>query len=219
LAVFNVTVRTTASLHPPVEPHEFVSAHTGTITCMDEETGAVSRVGKVTALRVNAGLALNAGEDLFEVCDSHSSELASLHTLLYAPGQYHFRRPVMARFEASQSDLLVLDYVVLHPRWRRLRLGLLAVRRFVDMVGAGCGLAVSHIAPVRHGAARDVGVSGSWLPRHETADERRAATVSLRGYFRRMGFTRLGRTKFYALPLNLVTPTAADLLRGGTDRE
>jgi hypothetical protein len=218
LAVFNVTVRTTASLHPAVEPHEFVSAHTGTITCMDEETGAVTRVGKVTALRVNAGLALNAGEDLCEVCDAHSSELATLHTLLYAPGQYHFRLRLMARFEASQSDLLVLDYVVLHPRWRGLRLGLLAVRRLVDVVGAGCGLAVCHIAPVRHGAARHVGVPGAWLPRHDTPDERREAAVSLRRYFRRMGFVRLGRTKYYALPLNLVTPTAADLLRGGADR-
>jgi hypothetical protein len=120
----------------------------------------------------------------------------------------------MARFEAAQSDLLVLDYVVIHPRWRQLRLGLLAARRMVDMVGAGCGLAVAHIAPIRHRAADTVGVPGSWLPRHETGEERRDAVVRLRGYFRRMGFVRLGRTRYYALPLNLVTPTAAELLGG-----
>ncbi|QDU21709.1 hypothetical protein [Urbifossiella limnaea] len=214
MAVFNVTVRTTESLLPASEPDEFVSAYTGTITSTDEETREVTRVGKVSALRVNAGLALNAGFDLSDVCDAHSSELAALHTLLYVPGQYHFRRRLMARFEATQSDLLVLDYVVIHPRWRQLRLGLLAARRMVDMVGAGCGLAVSRIAPVRHRAAHHVGVPGSWLPRNDTSDERREAVVSLRRYFRRMGFARLGRTRYYALPLNLVTPTAAELLGG-----
>ena len=35
----------------------------------------------------------------------------------------------------------------------------------------------------------------------------------LRRYFRRMGFERVGRTRFYALPLALETPTLADLLR------
>jgi hypothetical protein len=59
-----------------------------------------------------------------------------------------------------------------------------------------------------------LGVPKSWLPRHESKADRRAAAVRLRGYFRGMGFERLGRTWYYALPLNLVTPTAAELLGG-----
>lgn len=55
-------------------------------------------------------------------------------------------------------------------------------------------------------------VPGSWLPRFETRDERREAVLKLRRYFRAMGFERLGRTAYYALPMNLVVPSATELL-------
>jgi hypothetical protein len=215
VASFDIRVRTGGSLHPDGEPTEFVSAYTAVITCTDDLTGAVTKVGRVTALRVHAGLAHNAGESLFDVCDAHSDELHNLHALLYEPDRYHFREELMARFEATESDLLVLDYVLLAPKWRGLRLGLLAVRRLVDLVGGGCGLAVSLIAPLRHEAASALRVPPSWLPRHPDPAEKQAARVRLRGYFRRMGFRRLGRTPYYVLPFNLVTPRAEELLGPG----
>ena len=98
------------------------------------------------------------------------------------------------------------------PRWRRLKLGLLAVSRLVDL--GGCGLAVSLIAPLRRDARPLLRVPAPWLPGHAGKQERRAATVGLRRYFRRMGFRRLGRSPYYALPLNQVTPSADDLLGG-----
>ena len=45
--------------------------------------------------------------------DYTKTQLHVLHTLLYEPGQYHFREGLMRRYEATWSDLLVLDYVVL----------------------------------------------------------------------------------------------------------
>jgi hypothetical protein len=37
-------------------------------------------------------------------------------------------------------DCLVFDYIVLHPRWRGLKLGLLAALNLIDLLGSGCGL-------------------------------------------------------------------------------
>ena len=212
MAFFDLVLQTCSSLHPDGEPSDFVSEYLGFITCTDDETGAVTKVGKVAALRVHAGLAHDAGESLFDVCDSQSHEMRLLHAMLYEPDCYHIREGLATRFEAFESDLLVLDYVVLAPKWRKLKVGLLAVRKLVDLIGGGCGLTVSLIAPLRHKAAQLLHVPKSWLPRHETKEERRAAAVKLRRYYRRMGFERLGRTPYYALPLNLVTPTAAELL-------
>jgi hypothetical protein len=104
---------------------------------------------------------------------------------------------------------LVLDYVVLHPRWRGLRLGLLAVRKLIDLVAGGCGLVVAHIAPLRH----DADVPRPWLPRLATREARRDAVVKLRRYFRQMGFERIGRTSYYALSMARRTPTLGELLR------
>jgi len=212
LASFDIVLRTRGTLHPDGGPSDFVSEHTGIITCTNDETGEVTKVGRIAALRVHAALAHNASESLFDVCDSHSGELHLLHTMLYECDGYHFRDYVTARFAALQPDLLVLDYVVLAPKWRKLKLGLLAARKMVDLIGGGCGLAVSLIAPLRRDAAKLLGIPKGWLPRHESKEARRAAAVRLRGHYRRMGFSRLGRTPYYALPMNQVVPTAAELL-------
>ncbi len=217
MASFNISVRTGGSLHPEGEPSDFVSAYVGVITCTDDDTGEVRTVGRVTAVRVHAGLAWDAGEPLSDVCDSYSHELAHLHGLLYEPGGYSFREPLVRRFRAVESDLLVLDYVVLSPKWRKLKLGLLAVRRFVDLIGGGCGLTVSLVAPLRHDAVWMLGVPKKWVPVHEAKVDWRAAAVRLRGYFRHMGFERLGRSWYYALPLNLIVPGATELLGGGPE--
>lgn len=214
MATFDITLKTTTSLHPDGEPSDFVSEYDGIVTCTDDE-GEVARVGRVHALRAHAARAENAGEPLFDVCDAHSAELHHLHTLLYEPDGYAFRSGVVQSFEAIETDLLVLDYVVISPKWRKLKLGLLAVRKLIDVVGGGCGLAVSLIAPLRHGAAPILRVPGSWLPRHPGKMGRREATVKLRRYFRRMGFRRLGRSPYYALSMSQVTPTAAELLGNG----
>ena len=214
MASFDLVLKTRGSLHPDGEPTQFVSEYSGIITCTDDETGEVSKVGKVKAQRVHATLAHNAGESLFDVCDAHSQELHVLHTLLYEPDSYHFQEDIMARFDTVEPDLLVLDYIVLAPKWRKLRLGLLAARQLADMVGGGCGLVVSWIAPLRHDSADYVGVPESWVPRQESREKRREAVVRLRRYYRRLGFERLGRTPYYALSPSQVNPTAAELLRG-----
>ena len=135
-----------------------------------------------------------------------------LYTLLYKSDETGFKEELVNRFDSIQTDLLVLDYVILSPKWRKLKLGLLAVRKLIDLIGGGCGLAVSLIAPLRADAHKVIGVPKSWLPKSKTKEQRRETTIKLRKYFRQMGFVRLGKTPYYALPMNQVTPDAAELL-------
>ncbi len=215
VASFDIVLRTHASLHPGGEPSYFVSEYDGVVTCTDDESGEATTVGRVRAVRVHAALAAEHGESLFDVCDSHSQELHVLHTLLYEPGGYGLKESLARRFEAVHDDLLVLDYVVLHPKWRGLKVGLLAVRKLVDVLGGGCGLAVSEVGPLRRAAHRLLRVPARWLPPNALKQEKEGAAVKLRRYFRGMGFERLGRTPYYALPLSGRTPTAGELLEPG----
>jgi len=95
VASFNISVRTGGSLQSHGEPSDFVSSYVGIVTCTDDDTGEVTKVGRVTAFRVHAGLARDAGAPLFDVCDSSSQELANVHALLYEPNSYSFREPLM----------------------------------------------------------------------------------------------------------------------------
>src|SRR5262245_53316256 len=151
--MFDIVVQTAASLGVEAEPSNFISEFDGIIR-YDRDGERFSPVGKIHAYRINAARAADHGESLFEVCDAHSHELHVLHTLLYEPGEYCFKEPLARHFDAIHCDTLLLDYVVLSPKWRGLKLGLLAVRKLVDMLGSGCGLVVTDIAPLASDAHR-----------------------------------------------------------------
>lgn len=212
MTFFDIVLSTSTSLHPEVEPDEFISSYQGVIRA-EGDNGVLHRVGRAHAWRVHMGLATNQGQSLLDVFDAHSQPMCDLYTALFDPGTDYFTDAIIRQFEAMDSDLLVLDYVVLHPRWRGLKLGLLAARKLVDLLGGGCGLVVSHIAPLRPDAYRMLRVPKVWLPRHKTAESRKQAVVNLRRYFRQMGFERIGRTCYYGLSMTRIKPTLADLLR------
>jgi hypothetical protein len=212
MTFFDIVLSTSASLHPEVEPDEFISSYSGVIRAEGED-GILHRVGRAHAWRVHMGLAANQGESRLDVFDAHSQEMCDLYAALFDLEADYFAEHIVHQFDVVESDLLVLDYVVLHPRWRGLRLGLLAARKMVDLLGGGCGLVVSHVAPLRPDAHELLRVPKSWLPSHKTAETRKQAVLTLRRYFRQVGFERIGRTCFYGMSMSRQLPTLADLLR------
>jgi hypothetical protein len=171
------------------------------------------KVGKLRAYRINAALAFENGQSLFDACEDHSHEMHFCHKLLYEANGYCFKEPLVERLEAMEMDFLVIDYVLLNPKWRGLKVGLLAVRKTIDLLGGGCGLTVCHIAPLNPDAAEFAKVPKSWIPRQNNPEERKEATVKLRGYFRQLGFERIGRSPYYGLSMARKTPNAEELLR------
>lgn len=216
MAFFDIEFRTRVGLEAEAEPSRYISEYDGVIRCERESDGATQRVGRVRAYRINSGLAQNEGESLFDVCDSHSQGLHDVYAHFYESGGYGFTDRFVDRYHAFDFDCLVIDYVVIAPKWRGLKLGLLALRRTVDVLGAGCGLAVSMIAPLNYTSHSHVKVPARWLPWHETEAEHHEAVVKLRRYVRQMGWVRLRKTFHYFLPMALETPTAAELLKRPT---
>jgi hypothetical protein len=213
MAFFDLILQTGGTLHPDGEPDRFISEHTGKIRCT-RDNGQMVTVGKVRAYRIHAALAREAGEAVFDVCDAHSQAMHEVYAALFDPTDDDLKEPIRSRFDAAESDVLVLDYILLSPRWRGLKLGLLAARKLIDLLGGGCGLVASYIAPLNPEAGEFRKVPKGWIPRHSDGEEREARK-RLRGYFRQLGFRRIGRTRFFGLSLAQVTPTLADLIRPG----
>jgi hypothetical protein len=205
---FHLVVRSTAGLHPGGGPADFISEHHASIRCHDDD-GVVRRVGTAHAFRLHAERAARQGEALGGICDAHSHQLHILHMLLYEPGQYHFREGLLDRFAAFDPDCLILDYVVLDPKWRGLKLGLLAARGLVDVAGGGCGLVVARFAPLGPDGRDPPRVPPAWLPPPGTPD----AVAKLRRHFRRMGFGRIGKTPYFGLSVAGQTPTLEEMLK------
>jgi hypothetical protein len=212
---FDITLKTTSSLHPDGEPDRFISEHSGVIRRTRDRDGKVFNVGIARAYRIHAGLAEQAGEPLFDVCDCHSQQMYELYAALFDSGTDDIREDVRVTFDVFDGDILLLDYVLLSPRWRGLKLGLMAARKVIDLLGGGCGLAVSWAYPLNPDADEFARVPAGWIPRHAGEDEEREARRKLRRHFRRMGFRQVGKTRYDALSLSQVTPTLEDIVRPG----
>jgi hypothetical protein len=213
MASFDIVLQTGGSLHPDGEPDRFISAYTGQIRCTREHDGKVVKVGKAKAYRIHADLARQAGESVFDVCDAHSQEMHDLYAALFDPDQDDLRDEIRTKFDAFDSDVLVLDYVLLSPQWRGLKLGLLATRKLLDLLGGGCGLAVCWVYPLNADADQFTKVPRGWIPRQQSKDEEREARRKLRHHFRRLGFRRIGTTRFDGLSLSQGSPSLSELIR------
>src|SRR5690242_2304913 len=211
MAFFDIALHTSGSLHAHGEPDDFISEYRGVVRCVRDRDGKVFRVGKVKAYRIHADLAHQSGESVFDVCDAHSQELHEVYAAVFDPVIDDFKEAVRKQFDGFDSDVLVIDYVLLAPRWQGLRLGLLAVRKMVDLLGGGCGLTVSYIAPLNADAEEFKKVPAGWIPHHPGEGEERQAKKKLRRYFRRMAFERIGKTRFHGLSMAQIVPTLADL--------
>jgi hypothetical protein len=214
VALFDLVFQSVASLHAHGEPSDFLTKHVGIIRCTRED-GKIVKVGKIRAYRIHADLANSSGEFVFDVCDAHSNEMLDLYTALFNPEDEDYKPHIRDQFDGFDRDVLVLDYILLSPKWRGLKLGLLATRKAIDLLGGGCGLVASYIAPLNPDAAEFSRVPRSWIPRHADPEDLREARGKLRRYFRRMGFERIGRTNYHGLSLAKLTPTLADLLQPG----
>jgi hypothetical protein len=96
MTFFDLVLQTGASLHRTGEPDEFIFTFTGYIVAAGDDD-VRRRVGKVPAYRINAELAANCWESLFEVCDAPSA-LHVVHILLYEHDGYELKPAITDQF-------------------------------------------------------------------------------------------------------------------------
>jgi hypothetical protein len=213
MGFFDLSVHCEVSLHTRRQPAEYIAEYTGYLRYHRKRDGRTFRVGKLHAYHIQADRAANDGVSLFEVCAGHSQALHDLHITVFDQEQDIYREEIQEQFTVVESDCLVIDYVVLHPKWRGLKLGLVAIRKAVDLLSTGCGLTVCAPALLERESVDRLGIPPVWLPQYANAEERRGAVPKLRRYLKRLGFRRIGRSPFYALSMTHVAPSMHDLLK------
>jgi hypothetical protein len=215
MAFFDIVLQTHGSLHADGEPTDFLSEYHGFIRYTRDRDDKMFRVGKVHAWRLHVGLAHESGASVFDVCDGESQELSDLYAALFELRDDDLKLAIRDKFEAVDSDILILDFIVLNPRWRGLKLGLLAARKLIDVLAGGCALVVADIQPLHPEASPSLKVPPSWLPTHEGDDDLRLARRKLRRYFCTMGFRRVLHTRYFGLSLTRKAPTLAEIIKPG----
>jgi len=195
---FDILCQTTVPLSSYNEPDDFVVKYRATIQHDGEP------IGEAVLYKVLLGLACNYGQHPFDIFDAHSDNLLAYYEAVFDPETGDIREVIDDQFECTGSDLLIVDSIVLERKWRGLKLGLLALRRLIDLHETECRLVVCQPYPLENA---------------DTPVERREGKVKLRRYFKNLGFRRIGRTDFYGLSTTHIMPKFEDVLRGMQSRE
>ena len=184
-----------ASLAVSEPNREFIQAIKGDI----REAESNIAVGRISAGLVLVGRVADAGEDLFEIMDDESSELADYHIALFKADDCDYKDAIRWQFvDVLGLDLLIINEVAIEATFRGKGLGLLAVSKTIDIFGDNCGLVAMKPFPMQFKNYLDPG----WHPPEGVEDPEiafRAATKKLRSYWSRAGFRRVGGTNYYAL--------------------
>ncbi len=163
-------------------------------------------VGRFRGYILRATRALNDGLDLRDHCDAHSQLLFDYSRAFYDRNGEP-RAQLWEEVTPAGWDLLILDEVALHPAHRGRAVGLRVARRLIDLFGAGCGLVATIPFPLQH-SDQPSDTPAFYI--HPEKDFTRARQ-KLETYARRLGFSRVRRTRFYAASLAHVKLTEQEL--------
>jgi GNAT superfamily N-acetyltransferase len=187
-----------ASLREEYVDSDFVHSIFGKLSAQSEDRGDEEDVGYIKASLVQFGEAMDHGISSERLGDGIDANIAGYFELLFDLDTGSWKEEVQDEYEVSGCDLLIIDCVKIHPRWRGLGVGPAAVDRTIDIFGPGCGLVACKPWPLQFtpAFARDQKALKRLKAPGVGRDE---AVRKLRAYWSRLGFWPLGETGIHVL--------------------
>ena len=187
-----------ASLHEEYVDADFVHSIRGKISAKSEDREKEEDAGYIKASLVQFGEAMDHGISTERLGDGIDGNIAAYWELLFDLDTGCWKEEVQDEYEVSGCDLLIIDCVEIHPRWRGLGVCPAAVDRTIDIFGPGCGLVACKPWPLQFtpAFARDQKALKRLKAPGVGWDE---AVRKLRAYWSRLGFWPLGETGIHVL--------------------
>jgi len=188
-----------AELHDSVEA-DFVHSIAGRIVA-EPRSGKEEAAGRIGASLVQFGRALDHGISTERVGDGISGDISEYWEHLFDVETGYLKEEIQDEYEVIDLDLLIIDYVEVHPKFRGLGIGASAVHRTIDVFGTGCGLIACKPWPLQFAPA--IASDQEVLKRLEAPNVGKdEALQRLRSYWSGLGFWPVGNTGIYALSVS-----------------
>jgi len=188
-----------AALHDSVED-DFVHSIAGRIIAEAESRGEED-AGQISASLVQFGEALDRGISAERLGDGVSGDISEYWEHLFDAETGYPKEEIQDEFEVVDIDLLIIDYVAIHPKFRGLRIAESAIHRTIDIFGAGCGLVACKPWPLQF--TPSVADDKEALKRLALPNVSKGEAIrKLRSFWSRLGFWPLGNTGIYLLSLS-----------------
>jgi hypothetical protein len=164
---FEFLLRGEVELQPGREPGCTVTDFRGLIRYRDLDTGLTKACGRLRAYRLNVRQAM---ECIPAVCGKRGRNLISTALGMFDRDCWAYRDVLRSHLGLLMGEeALLIDHVVLRPKWRGLGVGLAAICHALRTLGGGCGPMVCDPTPLLDIHHEVVGVPTKWLFSCETS--------------------------------------------------
>jgi len=194
LASVEFVIRT--ELHDYTET-DFVHSILGRIIAEPQKSGEED-AGHIGASLVQFGEAMDRGISAERLGDGISGDISEYWEHLFDAETGYPKEEIQNEFEVVYPDLLIIDYISIHPKFRGLGIAESAIHRTIGIFGIGCGLVACKPWPLQF--TPSVADDPKALKRLAPPNVGKAEAIrKLRLYWSRLGFWPLGNTGIYLL--------------------
>ena len=180
-----------AELHEPTET-DFVHSIAGRIIA-ESETRGEEDAGNIRASLIQFSEALDHGMSAERLGDGISGDIAEYWEHLFDAETGHPKEEIQNEFETVDLDLLIIDYIVIHPEFRGLGIAESAIHRMIDIFGTACGLVACKPWPLQF--TPSIANDPKALKQLAVPDISEGEAIrKLRSYWSRLGFWPIRNT-------------------------
>jgi hypothetical protein len=190
-----------ASLHEEYIDADFVHSIVGRVSAKSEDGENEEAAGYIKASLVQFGEALDHGISTERIGDGIDGCIAEYWELLYNLDTGYWKEEIQEEYEASGTDLLIIECIEIRPRFRGTRVASAVLDRTIDIFGPVCGLVACKPWPLQFTPAfsRDRNALKRLKAPAVGQDE---AVRKLRAYWSKLGFWPLGETGIHLLSMS-----------------
>jgi hypothetical protein len=180
-----------------LSPDDFVYETSGDLIDLDEFEGR-EFIGKFRVYYVDVERAMNERESIYDVFDSHSTEVEEYFEPIFGSEGYGFNENLLevVDHQVSGSNVLILDRLEILPQYRGKKFGLTILHHMIRRFSAGASIVAMKPFPLQLEPKRD-GYKKKWRDRmrlDQFPKDENIAIEKLHTYYRKLGFIRLSGT-------------------------
>lgn len=178
----------------PFEPDDYITEFKLTLLYNpDENENDDQEVGYLVAFRIHFAEAAEAGENLFDVVDAHSTALESYGELLFDDQSGEFNESLSERFfPFGPPEVLAIHLCLVDPNFRGSRLGWRLMKKAISLLGRSSELILCKPFPIESCEMDYLTFPKDWL-----VDKKTLTQESLQQYWAGAGFKQLHESEIY----------------------
>src|SRR5947209_8974497 len=148
---YKITIefKLSASLRKEAVEEDFLHEISGRILASYDDDENWEAVGTLHASLVQFNEATKRGIDTARMGDGISGEVSEYWERLFDMNTGNLKAELRVDYETVGCNLLIIDFIEVHPKFRGYSIGLAAAQRVVDVFGAGCALVAAMPSPLQ----------------------------------------------------------------------